>query len=385
MGSFPQFTALYPCGSTIWIYNGTGNQTINEQIDQAISRWHNKISASNISDLPDFARTSEASQAVITIRGATPGSPYCGAVSGGNLDLYTGSVCDGNKGNLADVLTHELSHAYGWSSGAHKFGVAGASDHCAIHLPNDGGLNSQVCAHEVEGAAAGYGLRAFDSQTFWSKEFVVSASALSPVSIVQGAIYQYSTPLAQLDRGGATTGSFSWQSLNTGVATVNGSGLVTGVAVGSALIRLQGGTSTTYLTTNGFETNAASVTVTVTPPPIAALYVDDITMNDSIPITHADSFTWTAVPASGDASGITYNWIIEFSDASPPDSIFVSGSGNTWRGYARPGSYNIRIKVSPVRNDSIGSPAIRDFPVCTSETNYLRAPDNDTDAVGGCS
>jgi hypothetical protein len=124
--------------------------------------------------------------------------------------------------------------------------------------------------------------------------------------------------------------------------------------------------------------------VTVTQPPLAALYVDDITMNGVIPITSADSFTWTAVPAPGDASGITYNWIIEFSDTSPPDSIFVSGSANTWRGYARPGSYNIRIKVWPIRADSIGSPAIRDFPVCTSGTNYLRAPEYDTDAVGGC-
>jgi hypothetical protein len=250
-------------------------------------------------------------------------------------------------------------------------------------LPADGSLNPRVCAHDIEGAAAGYGLRSFDPQTFWTKEFAVSASALSPVSLVQGATHQYSTPVAQLDRGGVATGSFSWQSDDTSVASVT-HGLVTALSVGSATIKLQGGASTAYLTTHKFETNATSVSVTVTAPPIAALYVDDITMNDTIPITRADSFTWTAVPAPGDASGITYNWIIEFSDTSPPDSIFVSGSGNTWRGYARPGSYNIRIKVTPIRSGSSGSPAIRDFPVCISETNYLRVPDYDTDAVGGC-
>ncbi len=385
-GQFLQFTVRHDCGTVIQVYNSISS-TINDEIDNAILRWNNKIIASNISGLPSFGVTTNSGNAAITIVGASSGSPFCGNVTGNTLTLVSGSGCNTytNKGSLTDVLTHELAHAYGWTgSTAHRAGVSGASDHCAVTLPADGSLNPQVCAHEIEGAAAAYGLRTFDDQAFWTKEFAVSSSALSSVSITQGATYQYAAPLWQLDRGGTASGSFTWQSANPSIATVSG-GLVTGVSPGTAMLYLQGGTSSTYLTTNRFETNAGSVTVTITAPPLAALYVDDITMNGAIPITAPDSFTWTAVPPTGNTSGISYNWIIEYSDTSPPDSIFAPATANTWRGYARSGSYNIRIKVWPVRNDSIGSPAIRDFPVCTGTTEYLRAvPEDENNAVGGC-
>jgi len=386
-----QFTAVHECGTNITVYNATNNSSIDAQIQDAIDRWDDRIFPSMISGLPFFTRVTSSGGAVVTIVGDGGGPIVCGQIDvAGNgvstLTLLSGSsACAAyNRGSVQDVVAHELSHAYGWDSDAHKKGATGIADHCAVFLHDNHTLNSQVCAHEIEGAAAGYGLRSFDTNDFWDKDFAVSSSTMSPTSIVAGTTYQYSAPTWILERGGSVAGSFSWYSSTPSVATVS-NGLVTGVSPGTALIFLRGDGSTTYHMTQRFELQAGSVTVTVTAPPLAALYVDDITMNGAIPITSPDSFTWTAVPASGNSSGISYNWIVEYSDTSPPDSIFIPSTSNTWRGYARAGSYNVRIKVWPVRNDSIGSPAIRDFPVCTGNTEYLRfEPKDETDATGGC-
>ncbi|HEX6589862.1 MAG TPA: Ig-like domain-containing protein [Longimicrobiales bacterium] len=125
---------------------------------------------------------------------------------------------------------------------------------------------------------------------------VVDAVSVSPASpsVVEGQTVQL-TATPEDEDGGPLSRAVSWTSLNTGVATVNGSGLVTGVAAGSADIRA---------TSEGVH---GTVTVTVTPRPVATVSVTpdstDVAVGDDVQLTA------TTLAANGDTlTGRAVTW-----------------------------------------------------------------------------
>jgi uncharacterized protein YjdB len=125
---------------------------------------------------------------------------------------------------------------------------------------------------------------------------VVDVSSLSiapnPASVAMG----YTKALAvTILPANATIKTVTWTSSNTAIATVNSSGVVTGVALGTATI--------TAISVEGGKT--ATTTVTVTPP--IALTGVNITP-DRLSIGVADSYTLTATTTPTNASNQNVAW-----------------------------------------------------------------------------
>jgi hypothetical protein len=322
-------------------------------------------------------------------------------------------------------LIHEMAHYWGWLGGSHtghNNGILGVSDHCTLALPSAGGLNATICHHNVEGGVAAYGLRTLASpQNFWSTPFVenhIQSALPDTIRLVEGNSTSLQPGNFQKERGGTITGSWILQSSNSQIASVSGGG-VTAVAPGTATITIRPDEGTGFYLTSAFAASSRVVPVKVTAAPLIPPVVD-ITFSDSLPITAAGSYQWTAVLGAGGTSGVSYRWVFEFSDNTPPDSIFVPtrqpgdtaspwikpvlpgtnyvGAGQSVSQSVHLGSYNIRVKVWPIRDGVAGFPAIRDFTVCPpGEGNDLHGggqnfsgkftgskPPPGTDAVEGC-
>jgi hypothetical protein len=150
-----------------------------------------------------------------------------------------------------------------------------------------------------------------------------------------------------------------------------------------------------------FKIRGDSVAVTVASIPLITLFVTDIKWSgDSLPIYDPGSILFTAHVGAGDTTGVTYKWVVKYSN-TPNDSI-VSHSdtlppwGPRRRSINIPspiGSYTLSVKVIPGRvigsDTTYGISSIREFPVCPRPPGQeqLRAqvpPGGETDAVGGC-
>src|SRR5205809_860377 len=103
----------------------------------------------------------------------------------------------------------------------------------------------------------------------------------------------------------------TWAGNAPAVATVNGSGLVTGVAAGAAAITATG---------EG-QSGAAAVTVTVTAAPVASVTVSPATA--SVGVGQAAALTATPMDASGNAlTGRVVTWV-----SNAPAVATVNGNG----------------------------------------------------------
>ncbi|MGF6929320.1 uncharacterized protein YjdB [Chitinophaga sp. W2I13] len=125
---------------------------------------------------------------------------------------------------------------------------------------------------------------------------VVDVTSLSiapdPASVAMG----YTKALtATILPANATIKTVTWTSSNTAIATVNASGVVTGVALGTATI--------TATSTEGGKTATTTVTVT---PPVAVTGVN--VTPDSVTIGVADSYTLTATTTPANASNQNMAW-----------------------------------------------------------------------------
>jgi uncharacterized protein YjdB/PKD repeat protein len=136
----------------------------------------------------------------------------------------------------------------------------------------------------------------------------VSVTPTAPSIPVGGNVQLTATPKDA--SGNPLSGrTITWQSGAPGTATVDGSGLVHGVAAGSATI-----TATS-------EGKSGSAIVSVTPPPVAAV---DVTPNSAtIPANATVQLTATPKDANGNAlTGRTVTW-----GSSAPSIAAVNGSG----------------------------------------------------------
>ena len=416
-GSFDEwFDALWACSATVRVYGDT--PFLAARIGAPLSDWDNALVATGVNGLPSFTTTNNASLANVSVTGVSGGTTFCGQYIAGTLTVFDASTpdCDtfDNTGSISDLLRHEFAHAVGWIGGSHighDGGITGVSDHCALALPSSGGFNTTICHHNIEGVLAAYGLRTLSNTNFWQTPFVWTHNGPTSFSPINLQVTEKDTLVLgafQKERGGMITGSWHSFSSDTSVATVFG-GVITAVDSGTATITIRPNPVSGHFLTSAFGASTRTVQVNVTPQPPAALVVQDIEINTGLPITSAGTYTWTATLGSGDPSGITFRWVFEYSDNSPPDSVFIPArsSGDTvppWiqpspytgaaagqSRYAHAGDYTIWVKVWPIRDGIAGSPAAREFSVCTGGPALRATPEEGTkepppgnDAVGGC-
>lgn len=396
-----EFVGSWLCLQNVSLYGGS--QLLRENLPGAVAAWDAALQATGQTFLPRFLPAEAPVAATTIVNGPNTGTEFCGSVSPSKAFTVvneTDPACatNNNRGPLLDLLIHEMAHYVGWAGGfhtGHNNGIAGVSDHCTLALPSTGGLNTTICHHNVEGVVAAYGLRTLSNpSSFWSTPFVVSAVGADLPDTL--SLYVDSTATLQpgaflKERGGTLTGAWTFQSSDTAVASSFG-GMVTAKGIGEATITIRPVEGSEYYLTSAFRASTRTVPVVVTEPPPpppeppADLVVYDISVNTALPITSAGTYQWTAVIGPGNPAGISYRWVIEYSDASPPDSVFIPARhpddpGSPWvmpmipesdyigvgQSVSQPvhlGSYTIRVKVWPIRGGSVGAPSVRDFPVC---------------------
>ncbi|HZS70652.1 MAG TPA: Ig-like domain-containing protein [Candidatus Acidoferrum sp.] len=144
---------------------------------------------------------------------------------------------------------------------------------------------------------AGCGGGSSSSSSGGSKSTIstITVSPASP-SIAVGATQQF-TATAKDSSGNTISGvTFTWNSSSTSVATINSSGLATGVAQG-----------TTQITASASGVTSSPDTLTVTAPVVASITVSP--SSPSIAVGATQQFTATAKDSGGNTiSGVTFTW-----------------------------------------------------------------------------
>jgi hypothetical protein len=353
-GIFTGFRAVdgWSCNTTVEFY--TSNNSLAQSMATAVGEWQANLAATGFGVLPTFATTNVPSSAEATVTGTATGTAFCGQWHNNIrlLEVFADAGCANfsNGGALSAVLRHEVGHAVGWTgSGVHKlyFGTAEA-DHCVMHLPEDGSLNTTICVHEIEGALAGYGLISYDAENFFNRAFVVGTQGgMAPFTLQVGQTASPSPGNWRLGSGATVPGtasSYIWTSSNSAVATVTFTGgVVTGVAPGTATIRARPSASSAYLFAHPFVNSGISTTVTVPnpPPPPYMVTVDET------PIVTVGSHAFTAHIGN---SGSTVYWRVDDSRTTTvdPDATFTT-SGQLAQLGVDAGSYTLifRVGLSP--------------------------------------
>ncbi len=251
--------------------------------------------------------------------------PLVGAITGGL------NFCQGTTSTLADTTAGGT-----WSSsdntiatvdaGGVVTGVSGGSARITYSVTNVCGVNNMVAT--------------------------VNITALPSVAVITGTLFVCvgaTTTLADATSGG------TWSSTLPGVATVSGSGVVTGVSVGTTVV--------SYTVTNSCGTAAMSVSVPVNPLPVVAPITGSSSTCVGSPLTLTESTplgTWsssntgvatisaggTVTPVSVGSTNISYS--------------LTNGCGTTAVGLA------FTVVTTPSAGTITGSSLI-----CTGFTNVL--------------
>jgi len=218
-------------------------------------------------------------------------SPATAAIWIGAAQQFTAAALDSAGNPLAGrVIT--------WSSNNPAVATVGIS-----------GLASGVSAGSAAISATSEGQTATATVTVTPVPVAAVTIAPSSATIIVGSTAQLSAVTKDAAGNTLTGRTVTWASSNTAVATVNGSGLVTGVATGSATI-----TATS-------EGQSGSAAVSVTPVPVASVSVSPASAN----VTAGQTVQLTATPrdAGGNAlSGRVVTW-----GSSNTAVATVNGSG----------------------------------------------------------
>jgi plastocyanin len=168
---------------------------------------------------------------------------------------------------------------------------------------------------------------------------IVSVTGTNTVTV--GGTTQL-TATAKNSAGTALPGlATTWTSSNTGVATVNDAGLVSGVANGTATITatiatVEGKRFVTVGAVAGFP-DAAEVAATASnsfDPP-------------SVDISAGGTITWTFLGGAGDQHNVT------FSTGGSPSNIGNTGSGTASRTFTTAGTYHYSCTNHPGMNGTV--------------------------------
>ncbi len=417
-GSAPGFTRRFACNKQIIIRVDASAAHLAADVQDARDIWNAVLDDPRTPGLPTFHYTTSTSgTADILVKATGTATVYCGGFDPGTgvLTLQPSGQCGAapNRDGPLAAIVHEFTEAYGFGPNLEKAGQPGISDHCANHLPDDGGLNDRLCQHEIEYILKAYGFRTAavsDDASFWGKSILTDfAVSPNPVSFTAtNATTQLS--LANIDFANQLIEpavslnqlSLIWSSSAENIAAVGlTSGLVTAKDNGSATIqaKITGGLPSNVQLGGLAARLGASVPVTVTattPPPGTGFRVTGTT-GAATPIHFADTYGLTAQVVNAPAGQLRIKWIVTYSNGVLPNDETAYGP-NAYTLSVAEGSYNIRVTAMPLvavgggAPPAYGTPAIVDFPVCTGGGDgpppLLQAalPDGDEvpSAVGGC-
>ncbi|HUY94091.1 MAG TPA: Ig-like domain-containing protein [Terracidiphilus sp.] len=194
-------------------------------------------------------------------------------------DQFVANAIDTNGNTMSGI-------AFTWASSA--TGVA---------TINSVGLATGVAAGSAQITASAGGITSGPAALAVTPPVVATIAVLPAApSIALGATQQFSAT-AKDSSGNTISGlTFTWASSATSVATIDNSGLATGVAAGTAQITASAG---------GVTSSPAALTVT--PPVVATIAV--LPAAPSIALGATEQFSATAKDSSGNTiSGLTFTW-----------------------------------------------------------------------------
>ncbi|MDR0420131.1 MAG: Ig-like domain-containing protein, partial [Prevotellaceae bacterium] len=179
----------------------------------------------------------------------------------------------------------------------------------------------------------------------------VTVNALPEINI-SGNLFVCETQTTQLT---ASTPSGTWQSLNPAIATVNSSGLVTGISAGNATIR--------YIAGSGSCIDSADVTITVNALPV-------VNINGNLFVCENNTTQLTASPPSGTwqslnpaIATVNSSGLVTGVSAGNATIRYIAGSGSCID------SADVTITVGSLPNVSINGNLF----VCENHTTQLTA------------
>ena len=324
------------------------------------------------------------------------GEAWCDAtnVNGANkaINLYAGgSQCDGNTGSLSAVLLHALGHALGLSSfPMHRQGVVGVSDHCAIFLPqagepNAGGVNEQLCQHEIDVVLMIYGAYPADLPAdrfaFWGKHILSRTGLPDSVRLRQDetrVLNPVAPYFAYAQNPPPVNGlGLTWVSSDGQVAVVEPGNVLKPARPGyvglSAMVQATGLPTSVRRSVRLREGSTGQfIAVNVTPAVWQPGYrVTDI-LGPPAPLSGGQGYSFTTtVVNGGDPDSLRVTWRVIRSYA-PSDTQVVANTLNQLSLLVGEGSYSLRLIATPrdLVSDSTGGAFTRDYPVCTGQVLF---------------
>ena len=342
----------YNSGTSQANYNGIDAGFGNTGDGSVIINWAggNQVFGKVHNSIQSFTVPSGITSVTIIAKGAQGGSSLAGTYIGGNFyknvggkGAYMSGTFAVTPGDVLNILVGETPEPFNGVCGVNcitpaTVNVSGGGTFCGstvisasggsggtIYFQGTNSNGTSTANPSVSQTITNSGTYYFRSQAAagcWGIENSVTVTIipLPIVAAITGTTNVCSGSTTQLDN---STGGGIWSSSNNAVAMVNSSGLVTGIAIGTATISYA-------LTANGC-TNTATVLVTIHPLPAST-----ITASGTISFCPGGSVTLTA------GAGSVYLW----NNGAVTQSILVNTSG----------SYS--VKTTNVNGCAATSPAI---------------------------
>jgi uncharacterized protein YjdB len=294
-GATQQFkaTGTYSDGSTAnvtssaaWTASNTAIATVNSSgMASAVAAGSTTVTAALDGVRASASVTVAVTAPTLTTIAVTPSAPNI-AVGATQQFTATGTYSDGTTANVTSTVT--------WTSSA-----------TTVATITSAGVATGVAAGSSTITAALSGVTGTAALTVSASAPTVTAVAVTPAapSITAGATQQFTATATYSDgTTGNVTTSATWTSSQTSVATINTSGLATGVAAGSSTITasLSGISGTAALTVTAATVNSIAVT------PNPASFADGSTQQ----------FTATATYSNGTTGNVTASAAWSSSDTS---------------------------------------------------------------------
>ena len=367
-----KMSPVYDCGEVVLVTGET--DSLRTAIATAVQRWNGVLGQNN---LPVFV-TSGPADTTLPVRWISGTGPYiCGNGQKGTKEIrlwrsQSSTSCGGatstnpitnTRSNLANLVSHELSHAFGFGHLSER-GTVPAVDHCNASLP-DQGLNSGFCQAEIIKIQYHYGMR---SDIVLSKPILIEMSVVGPTSVVEGEQVTMAVQTLTFDGDAGPSNPsgvrFLWSSAHPGTATTSSttgpSNVITGIAEGTTQIRVELN-DTRYQTKNpGDQTVKPFTVVGGPPPPPIGLNVTNITYNSV-------TVRWTN--ATNDVSTVIEIRLRNASQWTPTAATAVGATSRNIGGLSAETDYEIHAKH--VRNNQS---SVFTSPVVSFTTDPLPPP-----------
>jgi len=394
-------TRPFDCAESILVLYEGGRPDVTQAIDGAVLRWNAAFEAERGHAVPEFARISEPVAALdtsgqrrtvrVVLHGT--GAAWCDATdvsgAGKGIDLYpAGPQCDGNVGSLDAVMLHAFGHALGLSSvPMHKQGVVGISDHCAIFLPegsmpNAGGINDQLCQHEVDIVLMIYGAYPADLPddrfAFWGKH-ILSRVGLPDSLRLREDETRGLNPVGPYFANGQGELALGTVSLGWTTSTPE----IAGVTIGNELVPVRSGFArlNAVVLSNGLPGNVrrsarlreGSTGHQIPVNVLQAVWQPGFRVTDIVgppaPLSGGQSYSFsTTVVNGGRPDSLRVTWHLVRSH-TPADTQVVANTPNVLSAYVAEGSYSLRVIATPrdLVSGNTGGAFVRDYPVCAGQ------------------